>query len=78
MKIIGTKENSTFLNNPVYIESGLVENFNISWLSQPATEKFLNQKQELDIINSTEYHNNWPIKNVTIKVTILISPTELE
>ena len=30
INIIGIKENSTFLSNPVYMESGRVENFNIS------------------------------------------------
>ena len=60
INIIGTNEKRTLRNKPVYIESGLVANFMISWLNQPATEKFLNQKHELEIINSTLYHNIWP------------------
>ena len=74
INIIGTKEKRTFLNNPVYIESGLVENFMISWLSQPATEKFLNQKHELEIINSTLYHNICPKINESKKNKIFSNP----
>ena len=54
------------------MESGLVENFKTSWLNHPATEKFLNQKQELDIIKSIQYHNTVPIKNEKINVIIFI------
>ena len=78
INIIGTNEKRTLRNKPVYIESGLVANFMISWLNQPATEKFLNQKHELEIINSTLYHNICPNKNETMKTKTFSNPIGCE
>ena len=58
------------------MESGLEENFRISWVNQPATEKFLNQKQELEIINSTLYNNIIPIRNEKINTVTLVIPID--
>ena len=49
------KLNNNFRVNPVYIESGREENFKSSWLNQPPTVKFLNQKFKHAIKKSREY-----------------------
>ena len=63
---------------PVYMVSGRVENFIISWLSHPATEKFLNQKQEVEIMKSTPYKITVPIIREIINAIMLIVPIGLE
>ena len=52
---IGIKLNNNFRVNPVYIESGREENLRSSWLNQPPTVKFLNQKVKQAIKKSREY-----------------------
>ena len=52
---MGIKLNNNFRVNPVYIESGREENLMISWLNQPPTVKFLNQKVKQEIKKSREY-----------------------
>ena len=58
--------------------SGRVENFITSWLSHPATEKFLNQKQEAEIIKSTPYKITVPIIREIMNVKILMAPIGFE
>ena len=78
IKTIGTAENKIFLKMPVYMVSGRVENFIISWLSHPATEKFLNQKQEVEIMKSTPYKITVPIIREIINAIMLTVPIGLE
>ena len=63
---------------PVYMVSGRVENFIISWLSHPAAEKFLNQKQEVEIMKSTPYKITVPIIREIINAIMLTVPIGLE
>ena len=58
--------------------SGRVENFIISWLSQPATEKFLNQKQEVEMVKSTPYNITVPIIREIMNAKMLTAPIGLE
>ena len=51
---IGNIVYNVFRNHCLYIESDLLEYFNNSPASQPAYEKFLNQKDKEAIINSKE------------------------
>ena len=54
IKAIGKIVNKDFLKKFLYIESGLFEYLINSLASQPAYEKFLNQKEKQEIINSNE------------------------